>query len=158
MRDGRVGMPGTFGTIELFWNLRPRTGPLACLGPSAQLSGCCVSGKKTTSAIHSLESHAQEAAVREAAATAHALLLRAEALRRTLLAVGADYRTLFAWLLTLCRRVNRDPPPAAAAAAAFRADPHALAAFVRGAFSHDPIAPQLASEVCSLPMVALICN
>ncbi|CAL8460535.1 g64 [Coccomyxa elongata] len=88
----------------------------------------------------------QEAAVREAAATAHALLLRAEALRRTLLGVGADYRTLFAWLLTLCRRVNRDPPPAAAAAAAFRADPHALAAFVRGAFSHDPVAPQLGSE------------
>lgn len=81
----------------------------------------------------------------EAQATAHALVLRAEALRRALVSVGAGYRVLFAWLLKLCRRCNEDGPPTAPA---FQADLHALAAFIRGPFLQDAVGPQLAHEVC----------
>ncbi|EIE25305.1 hypothetical protein COCSUDRAFT_46664 [Coccomyxa subellipsoidea C-169] len=88
----------------------------------------------------------QESAVAEAAAAAHALVLRSDALRRAVVGVGAHYRTLFAWLLTLCRHVNDDALPAGPSGAAYRADPHALAAFIRGPFRRDAIGPQLSCE------------
>ncbi|KAK9909067.1 hypothetical protein WJX75_006696 [Coccomyxa subellipsoidea] len=88
----------------------------------------------------------QEAAVGEAAAAAQALVLRAEALRRAVVDVGAHYRLLFAWMLTLCRRLNEDALPPGTSPVAFRADPHALAAFIRGPFRRDAVGPQLSCE------------
>ncbi len=87
----------------------------------------------------------------EAAAAAHALVLRSDALRRAVVGVGAHYRTLFAWLLTLCRHVNDDALPAGPSGAAYRADPHALAAFIRGPFRRDAVGPQLSCEVRPSP-------
>lgn len=93
----------------------------------------------------------QEAAVGEAAAAAQTLVLRAEALRRAVVDVGAHYRLLFAWMLTLCRRVNEDALPPGASPVAFQADPHALAAFLRGPFRRDAVGPQLSCEVLPSP-------
>ena len=97
-------------------------------------------------ALHPIRACAQEATAAAAEAQAAALLVRAEALRRRVIGTAAEYRRLFDWLLQTVRRLNDDAPAAAGAAARPAPDAPRLAAFLRGQFRADALAPLLAAE------------
>ncbi|KAK9841963.1 hypothetical protein WJX81_001494 [Elliptochloris bilobata] len=86
----------------------------------------------------------EEREVAAAEAQAAALLVRVEALRRTVISTAAEYRRCFDWLLQTVRRLNDD----AAANATARPAPDAqrIAVFLQGQFRSDCLAPQLAAE------------
>ena len=82
----------------------------------------------------------------QALSGAHTLIVQAEALRLALVRAGARYRTFFAWLLTIARRMTEEDP-AAAQRHAFQTDAAALSEFLRGQLFSDAISPQLATAV-----------
>lgn len=86
----------------------------------------------------------------EAQGAAHGLLLQAQAAGSAVLQAGVHYRMLFAWLLTLCRRLGEDTAAVAARKPGFQHDPLAMAAFLKGQFSSDIILPQLDQKVTAL--------
>ncbi len=106
----------------------------------------------------------QEAAVADAQARAHGLLLAGEQVRLALVTAGADYRTLFAWLLTTIRRLNEEPSALGGAAAhraslrtdGFQFDALRMAAFLQAQFEHDNIGSHLAPDVRAA--AALACS
>lgn len=83
----------------------------------------------------------QEEAVAGALAEAHALIVQAEALRLALVTAGARYRALFAWLLTVVRRMSDSEPEAKKNQ--FRTDASGLSEFIHAQLLHDAIGPQL---------------
>jgi len=116
-------------------------------GRGARAPGCSRAGARDPrGALHPVRVRAQEAPVAAADAQAAAQLVRAEALRRRVVGTAAEYRRLFDWLLQTVRRLNDDAPAAAGAAARPAPDAPRLAAFLRGQFRTDALAPLLAAE------------
>ena len=75
--------------------------------------------------------------------------MRTEALRRSAVAITADYRCAFDWLLQTVRRLNDDAADGGGARPA--PDAPRIAAFLQGQFRADRLAPQLAAEVRNAP-------
>jgi hypothetical protein len=82
---------------------------------------------------------------------AAALLLRTEQLRRTLTTISCQYRAFFTWLLKAVRQLEgQDAAAAGAEGGAAAGDAGSslavcqeVAAFLKGQFLHDVIAPEL---------------
>lgn len=84
--------------------------------------------------------------MREAEKTASSLQVRMEAMRLQVVALGAQYRMFFVWLLRTVRRANDDG--GGGSETSIPVDPQAVADFLISGYDSDQLAAEFSQKVC----------